>query len=104
METNKEEQINITLPPDLGNALTEAAERQGTTPERLALDCLRERFVTQKEIPSLEGERASLADFLADHIGVLSSSEHVPGGARMSEDTGRKFAAGLLAKRQQKRL
>jgi hypothetical protein len=33
----------------------------------------------------------------------LHSSEHVPGGARLSENSGRKFAAGLAAQRQQKR-
>jgi hypothetical protein len=33
----------------------------------------------------------------------LHSSEHVPGGARLSEDSGRKFAALLLTQRQQKR-
>jgi hypothetical protein len=33
----------------------------------------------------------------------LHSSEYVPGGARLSEDSGRKFAAGLIARRQQRR-
>jgi hypothetical protein len=33
----------------------------------------------------------------------LHSSEYVPGGARLSEDSGRKFAAGLIAQRQQRR-
>jgi hypothetical protein len=32
---------------------------------------------------------------------VLSSSEYVPGGARMSEKTGKDFADGMIEKRQQ---
>ena len=46
---------------------------------------------------------ATLADFLQGYVGVLHSSEYVPGGARLSEDSGRKFAEGLTAQRQQKK-
>ena len=68
------------------------ARRQGTTPEMLALDSLRERFVapTSQEIPAERQE--TLADFLSGYIGVLHSGEHVPGGARMSEERGKKSA------------
>jgi prevent-host-death family protein len=45
----------------------------------------------------------TLADFLRGHIGVLHSSEHVPGGARMSESCGEKLAAGLVKKRSPRR-
>jgi hypothetical protein len=96
--------MNITLPPDIEQALVEHARKQGTTPELLALDSLRERF-----LPSLlldrpnEGEE-TLAAFLGPHIGVLHSSEHIPGGAHMSEDSSEKFAAGMVKKRQQGRL
>ena len=45
--------------------------------------------------------QGTLADFLQGHIGILHSSEHVPGGARMSVDSSKKFAAGLLKQRQQ---
>ena len=48
-------------------------------------------------------EPATLADFLQGYVGVLHSSEYVPGGARLSEDSGRKFAEGLTAQRQQKK-
>jgi hypothetical protein len=94
----------ITLPHDIEQALVEHARKQGTTPELLALNSLRERF-----LPSLvpdrpaEGE-GTLADFLGKHIGVLHSSEHIPGGARMSENPHNKFAAGMVKKRQQGRL
>ena len=43
----------------------------------------------------------TLADFLSAHIGVLDSVEYVPGGARMSEASGKKFAEGLLKRCRQ---
>ena len=95
--------IKITLTPDLERALSEQARKQGTSPENLALDSLRERFLLSA--PQVAGEgQGSLTDFLANHIGVLSSSEHVPGGARMSENSGNKFAKGLVKKRREGRL
>jgi hypothetical protein len=96
--------MEILLTPEIAAALTEQARRQGTTPEQLALTALRERFVipTPSDGPA-EGQ-ATLADYLADHLGVLSSSEQVPGGAQMSQDIGRKFAAGMAEKRWQGRL
>ncbi|MEM1043148.1 MAG: hypothetical protein AAGI91_11020 [Bacteroidota bacterium] len=53
---------------------------------------------------SASAEPETLADALAPYIGTFDSSEHVPGGARMSEDTGRKFAEGMAEKRKQGRL
>jgi hypothetical protein len=47
-----------------------------------------------------DAQNETLADYLADHIGVISSSEHIPGGAQMSKDCGKKFAEGLLRKRE----
>jgi hypothetical protein len=78
--------MTLTLTPEIESALAEEARKQGTTPEVLALDCLRERFVpAAAPAPPAEGPQ-TLADFLAGHIGVLSSSEHVPGGAGLSEE------------------
>ena len=94
--------LTLTLPSDLDDALTEQARKRRTTPELLAVDSLRERFVA----PAAGAESAeseTLAEFLKGHIGVLHSSEHVPGGARMSEDCGRKLAAGLLEQHRQRR-
>jgi hypothetical protein len=45
---------------------------------------------------------ATLADFLQGYVGVLHSSDYVPGGAQLSEDSGHKFAEGLATQRQQK--
>lgn len=93
----------ITLTPDIEQALTVEARKQGRPPEQLALDSLRERFLFPESDISPAGEQATLADFLRGHLGVLHSSEHVPGGARLSEDSGRQFAAGLVAQRERKR-
>jgi hypothetical protein len=54
--------------------------------------------------PVEAGRAQTLADFLSDHLGVLASGENRPGGARMSEATGRTFVAGLVRKRQQNKL
>jgi hypothetical protein len=93
----------IELTPDIEQSLAEEACKLGTTPEQLALDSLRERFVGREAPPSPAKEPETLAHFLRGHIGVLHSSEHVPSGARMSEASGRKFTAGLVAQRQQPR-
>ena len=92
----------ITLPSDIEKALAAEANELGCTPEQLALDSLREHFLAPEKEGSPTKEQATLADFLRGHLGVLHSSEHVPGGARLSENSGQKFAAGLVAQRQQK--
>jgi hypothetical protein len=93
----------IQLTPDIEQVLTEEARKLGTTPEQLALESLRERFGSREAFPYLATGQETLADFLQGHIGVLHSSERVPGGARMSEASGKKFTAGLVAQRQQGR-
>ena len=95
----------ITLTPDIEEALAAEARKLGLTPEQLALNSLRERFVPPGAGEYPVEEQATLADFLCGHLGVLHSGEHIPGGARMSEESGRKFAAGLLARhrREQQR-
>ena len=93
----------ITLTPDLEQAIAAEARKLGRTPEQLALDSLRERFLSPESDLSPQGEPATLVDFLGGDLGVLHSSEHVPGGARLSEERGRKFAAALITQRHQKR-
>jgi hypothetical protein len=94
----------ITLTPDIEQALVVEARKLGRTPEQLALDSLRERFLSPESDRLPAETQATLADFLRGHLGVLHSSEHVPGGARLSVNSGQKFAAGLAAQHQQKRL
>jgi len=95
--------ITITLPPELEQAVTERAQNQGTTPELLVLDRLREQFLPAlppEELP----EGATMADFLADFIGCIDSGEIVPGGAQMSKDIGKKFTQDMVEKRKAGRL
>ena len=87
----------ITLPPDLEKPLLEEARRLGTTPELLALDCLRRLFVPQMESgPSAPGE--TLFDFLSGHIGKVNGTTEA-----WSENCGQRFADGLAEKHQQGR-
>ena len=52
----------VTLNPELEAALTEQARRQGVAPEELALNVLRERFLTAPSLePRDEWERGLLA-------------------------------------------
>jgi len=43
--------MTITLGPDLSAALNDAARRQGVPPDVLALNVLRERFLTHADTP-----------------------------------------------------
>ncbi len=93
--------MEITLTPDIEQALLVQAKQRGTTPEELALETLRQQFVllTQSETPVETA--ATLADFLGGFIGVLHSEEYVHGGARMSKATSKTFGEALLRKREQ---
>ena len=46
-------------------------------------------------IPAKKKRPETLADLLEGYIGAIRSSEHIPGGANMSVDTGKRFAEGL---------
>ncbi len=65
----------ITLPPQLEAVLSEQARRRGTTPEVLALDALRERFLPESAPlePRDEWERRLLE--AATDCGVALSHE-----------------------------
>lgn len=54
--------------------------------------------------PKSRKKPKTLAAFLDGYVGVLHSGEKVPGGARLSENTGKKFADGLAKKRAAGRL
>ena len=64
--------VTITLPPELEQAVTEQAQKQGTAPESLALDKLNACF-----FPALSAEcganGSKQADALADWGGVVST-------------------------------
>lgn len=88
--------LTLTIPDTLREAIDAAARTQGTTVESLVAQALRERFVPAPDRPDGDEDGGSLADLLAEHIGVLDSSEIVPGGARMSERR-RDYGQMLLA-------
>jgi hypothetical protein len=77
--------ITLKLPSALRQAIDAEARREGTTLESLAAQALRERFTPGADQASLEEGGGTLADLLAEHIGVLDSGELIPGGARLSE-------------------
>jgi hypothetical protein len=74
--------VTITLPPELERVVAEQAARQGTTPERFALDKLRGLLLPS---PLATEGQGSMADFFADFIGSIDSSETAPGGSDLSE-------------------
>ena len=88
----------ITLPPDVEALLAEEARKQGTTPERLALDYLRRKFAlpSSAETP---GSADSLFDFLSGYVGTVSGTSEA-----LSENCGRRFADGLIDRQRQRRL
>lgn len=88
--------MTITLTPELEQALEQRARQQGTTPEVLAIDSLTKTYLPRAAFPTEEGE--TLANYWADYIGTIDSTEFVPGGANLSEDTGRKFAELMVEK------
>lgn len=101
LDTQRGDEMTITLPPELERAVAERARAQGTTPQLLALDELRRSF---PPVSSPAPEQGNLAEFLGDFIGCLHSGEEVPGGAQMSTDSGKKFGAILAKKRREGKL
>jgi hypothetical protein len=92
--------VTITLPPELEQAITEQAQRQGTTPELLAVEKLRGALLpVLPQVADITG--STMADFFAGYVGGLHSSEYVPGGAQLSKDTGKKFKELLLKRHRQ---
>lgn len=84
----------ITLPPEVEGPLVEEARKKGTTPELLAVDCLRKVFTPPSEEKKLP-EGATLFDFLDGYAGTISGTSEP-----LSEDCGRRFAEGLAEKQR----
>jgi len=80
----------ITLPAEIEAPLVQEARRRGTTPELLALDTLRERFTPHLESPSEKPRESNLADFLADHVGLVEGTTEP-----LSDRCGERFTTGL---------
>jgi len=84
----------ITLPPEVEGPLAEEARKKGTTPELLAVDCLRKLFTPLPEVGKpTEGE--TLFDFLSGYVGTVNGTTEA-----LSENCGQRFAQGLVEKQQ----
>jgi hypothetical protein len=88
----------ITIPAEIEGPLVEEARRRGTTPERLALDTLRLRFLLPLAPPSEKPPESNLADFLAGYVGLVEGSTEP-----LSERCGERFAAGLAEDKMRER-
>ena len=93
--------MNITLTPDIEQVLRRAARKQGATVESIVLKTLRECFFPKESGKQERPEMNSLADMLKGDIGTIDSGEMVQGGARMSENSGKRFADILVEKQRQ---
>jgi hypothetical protein len=80
----------ITLPPEIEGPLAEEARKQGTTPELLAVGCLRKLFTPS---PTVEkpAEAKTLFDFLSGYIGTVSGTTEA-----LSENCGHALLRGSL--------
>ena len=86
--------ITITLPLEIEGQLLKEARQQGTTPELLALACLRKRLTSgKKQAPG--DKEPSLFNLLSDHIGVIDGTTEA-----LSENCGQRFSDGLLEQRE----
>lgn len=98
--------MTITLPPDLQPRL-EQEKRPGedipTFIERMLRERLAEIEAEKVEESDEEDELTggTMADLFAGRVGLFRSNERVPGGARMSENTGKQFAEGMAEKQRQ---
>ena len=79
----------ICLTSEIETALNREAQRQGTTPEQLALESLGKLFL-QSPTDASPGN-ASLFDFLSGYIGTVEGTEEA-----LSENCGWRFAEGQL--------
>jgi len=101
----------INLTPDIEQILNKQAQLQGISPERLALQILKERLAVAfnkrlkpKLVKPKPVNKKNLMTFLSGRIGVLDSSKYIKGGAQMSEKSAQKFSAILLDKHRQGKL
>ena len=89
----------ITLTPDIETPLKEQARRQGTTPEMLALDGLRQLFPSAESAPEGNPPGETLRDFLNGYVGTVNGTTEA-----LSENCGQRFAEGLAEKQKDENL
>jgi len=87
----------ITLPPEIEEPLAEEARKQGTTPELLAVDCLRKLFTSSPMVRE-PAQGGTLFDFLSGYVGTVDGTTEA-----LSENCGQRFTQGLVEKQQRGR-
>ena len=98
--------VTITLPPDLERVIAERAKQQGTTPELWALDKLNQSLQAEAAAEStlIRLRKAARCSTFLRVTSVFSTAVSSCQAAQMSQDTDRKFAEGMLNKRQKGKL
>ncbi len=66
----------ITLPPEVVGPLAKEAGKRGTTPELLAIDCLRSFFIPKSKAGK-PNEDETLFDFLSGYTGTIRNGEKI---------------------------
>jgi hypothetical protein len=83
----------IIIPTELEAKMAEAAKREGTTLERLAVESLQKIYASPAE-SAASSNGGTLADFLDGYVGTISGSSE-PWSAK----TGQRFTDILLGER-----
>ncbi len=88
--------MTITITPEIEKGLTAEAQRQGTTPETLALDALQERFVRETHREEAGATEGSAYDLFVGRIGGIHGSHEA-----LSQNTGERFTEYVVKKHQE---
>jgi len=83
----------ITLSPEVEEAIAREAQKQGITPEGLAVESLRKLFASP--VSTRGNGSQTLADFLRPYVGSIDGTSEA-----LSEKTGERFTAGLLERQR----
>jgi len=83
----------IIIPPELEAKMAEAAKREGTTLERLAVESLQRIYAAPTSLAALPNG-GTLADFLQGYVGTVAGSDEA-----WSLQTGERLTDMLLGER-----
>ena len=90
-----------TMTPTLRRAFERLRSLPAREQDRIGRRLLDETSA-EEDAASEDAPPRTLAEAIAPYVGVLDSGEIVPGGARMSQNTGEAFASGMEEKRRQR--
>lgn len=93
--------LQITLSPEVAELVVREAARQGTSPEVVANETLRQHYApaaeAEDDADSASPPAGTLLDRVAKHVGVIDT-----GGANLSADTSKKYADSLVEEHRRK--